>query len=118
MNPIEISRRQTLLAAMAGAAATALPVGTWATEVHSRPVDTTAGKVRGLREGGVSRFLAIPYGADTRSRRFRPALKPEPWNGVRDGSCQSNANRSLFGRVLPKGRFLSRSKALPLNPCG
>jgi para-nitrobenzyl esterase len=50
----------------------------------TRPVDTGSGKVRGLRAGGVSTFLGIPYGSDTGTHRFRAAHAPAPWSGVRD----------------------------------
>jgi para-nitrobenzyl esterase len=32
---------------------------------------------------GVSVFLGVPYGADTRARRFRAALPPSPWRDIR-----------------------------------
>ncbi|WP_264319415.1 carboxylesterase family protein [Rhizorhabdus wittichii] len=41
--------------------------------------DTTAGTVRGISEGGVRRFLGIPYAAvPVRARRFAPE-PAEPW---------------------------------------
>ena len=47
-------------------------------------VETTSGKIRGRKSGGIAQFLGIPYGEDTRAFRFRPATVPEPWVGVRD----------------------------------
>jgi len=47
-------------------------------------VRTTYGEVQGLRQGEVSCFLGIPYGASTAgSNRFMPPLPPPKWNGVR-----------------------------------
>ncbi len=48
-------------------------------------VDTTAGTVRGTIEGGVRRFLGVPYAAaPVGERRFAAPAPAEPWEGVRD----------------------------------
>jgi para-nitrobenzyl esterase len=65
--------------------------------------ETAAGTVRGMPEGGVWAFKGIPYGADTSGDgRFRPALAPEPWPGVREcfeygPSCPQVSYEQLIG---------------------
>lgn len=84
MNRIHTTRRTVLAGAAAGLfwgySSPLLASTTGLTD----PVKTAAGEVRGLRVGGVSAFLGVPYGADTGPRRFRPPVAPDPWTGVRD----------------------------------
>jgi len=65
------------------------------------PLETSCGRVRGLRAGGLSRFFGIPYGTDTGTNRFRPAVSPPSWSGVRD--CFSLGAKAPQGPVSLPG---------------
>lgn len=56
----------------------------------SEPIVTLeAGQVRGVAEGGVSRFLGIPYAAaPVGELRFREPQPHAGWTGVRDGTVK------------------------------
>ena len=48
----------------------------------SSPPEITlrSGRIQGRRDDGISRFIGIPYGADTSKTRFLPPRPPEPWD--------------------------------------
>jgi para-nitrobenzyl esterase len=82
---------KALAAAIAGAFAGACLPTAAATGVDSPVAATRSGRVRGYRDRGVLVFKGLPYGDDTSTRRFMPALRERPWQGVRDalahGAC-------------------------------
>ncbi len=53
------------------------------------------GRLRGEYINGVHGFRGVPYGADTATRRFQPALQEQPWQGVR--------NALAYGSAAPQG---------------
>ncbi|HEY0373636.1 MAG TPA: carboxylesterase/lipase family protein [Amnibacterium sp.] len=52
-------------------------------------VATTAGRVRGTREHGLTAWRGIPYAAPPVGElRFRAPVPPEPWTGIRDAAVR------------------------------
>lgn len=45
-------------------------------------VETCHGKVMGTANDGIQVYKGIPYGGDTRSRRFLLPVSPAPWSGI------------------------------------
>jgi len=87
--PESTTRRELLRQSLYGAgllAASSLPWSATARAAATKHVvaTTKSGKIGGYVENGVSVFKGVPYGADTSTRRYRPALPPTAWKGVRD----------------------------------
>ena len=81
----DTARRRLLGAALATPViGLGLQVTAFAATPASPVARTTAGRVRGTVEDGVSVFRGIRYGADTGSRRFMPPMAPQPWSDVVD----------------------------------
>lgn len=93
-SPLPPIRRRTFLGGAAAAAAAILP----SAAVRAQPGDpvarTSNGPVRGVRSDGINRFLGIRYGADTGRARFRPPVRPEPW--------QDAASATEYGPASPQ----------------
>ncbi len=65
----------------------------------------SGGQLRGSDDGGVARFLGIPYAAGPfGSNRMRPPQPVEPWAGVRDAT--------EYGPTSPKGDYPPQYQAL------
>ena len=78
------TRRNFLRGATCAVAAVAGP-HLAAAQTGDEVVETTHGRIRGVRIDGIHWFRGIPYGADTSGRnRFMPPRKVPNWSGVRD----------------------------------
>lgn len=67
-------------------------------------VETTSGRLRGLRVGDVHQFKGVRYGAPTEgAARFMPPQPVSPWTGVRDAASYGPCAPQYHG-VMP-GNF-------------
>ncbi len=67
-------------------------------------VKTAQGKVRGSRQGSVSVFKGMRYGADTSGpNRFRPPQPPPTWSGVQDALAYGPQSPQMRGPLADKG---------------
>jgi para-nitrobenzyl esterase len=75
-------------------------------------VGTQSGAVQGVVEGDLIAFRGIPYAAPpVGNLRWRPPVRPVPWQGIRDAS--------QFGNVCPQidfnGQVVGKEDCLTLN---
>jgi para-nitrobenzyl esterase len=83
----EVTRRDFVASILIGAAVpggAGLPRRAAAVSPRYSIATTRTGKIRGVQVNGVHVFKGVPYGADTRTQRFRAASAAASWKGVRD----------------------------------
>ena len=78
-------------------------------------VETSQGKLTGSIDGGVRRFLGIPYAEPpVGDLRFRAPVPAEPWQGVLEAtSFGAECMQWRFGGILP--RLVGEEDCLHLN---
>ena len=117
--PYKIDRRTLLTSSLIGgvlARRTGL-AATIATSAESPVADTSAGKVSGMVNNGVSVFRGIPYGASTAgANRFMPPRKPEPWTGIRNAFENGHTAPQLMPAASAIG-FGLRSNSIQGEDC-
>lgn len=94
---IGVNRREFVHRATATTLSAAVPHLVLAEARQNPVVHTTSGPVRGSWKGQIAAFLGIPYGAETRTRRFQAPTPPAPWNGVRDAVTWGDRAPQLGG---------------------
>ena len=86
--PEPLDRRRRTLLSTAAASLGLAAVAPLARAATAAPVvKTTAGRVRGSRDGDLQVFRGIRYGADTAPRRFMAPVAPTPWRGIAEATA-------------------------------
>lgn len=113
--PGQLDRRDLIRGTMAAGVATAALASTMAGAATARRgsaaaidtdrartvAQTVSGQVLGYRQGAVTMFKGVPYGASTGgANRFRPPQPVQPWSGVR--SCLH------YGPIAPQDKGTGR----------
>jgi para-nitrobenzyl esterase len=119
---MRIDRRTLLGYSAAAAASLALRGKAYAWADAAPLATTTAGKISGVMEDGVSVFKGVPYGGDTAKTRFRAPVAPAPWAGVKE--CASFATmapqlipaRAPRAATSPTGNLPTSSSGVPGAP--
>ncbi|MEL7737960.1 carboxylesterase/lipase family protein [Citromicrobium bathyomarinum] len=72
-------------------------------------VQTEAGKVQGLEQGGIDAFLGVRYAAPPLGDlRFQPPAKPEAWEGVADATGYGAPCMQLYSASGPTESEMTR----------
>lgn len=80
---------------------------------ESAEVQTTYGRIRGLKTNGLATFKGIPYGGSASgANRFKAAARLQPWTGVRD--ALKGGAPSLQSPLRPS---FGISEGLPSEDC-
>ncbi|KRA98022.1 para-nitrobenzyl esterase [Devosia sp. Root685] len=100
-----MTRRTALLSAAAMFGTAAFPRVGFSEETKTIEAKTTHGRVAGRSEGGIAKFLGIPYGAPPiGALRFKAPVAPEAWSGVRDALEFGNPSFQVAGGEMgPNG---------------
>ena len=106
-----ISRREFVKCAATAAALRATSNGLGQGSIQP-VVRTKAGSVRGRMHDGIAVFLGIPYGADTRERRFQAPVPPAAWTNVRDAFVWGDRAPQLSGNGMTS-RAQQRASSRP-----
>jgi para-nitrobenzyl esterase len=93
-------RRSALAVGLAALVAGLITVTAEVSRAAGSPgVELSVGRVLGERETGVTAFRGVPYGEDTRPRRFERALPKAPWSGT----LQARSFGPRCPQVAPEG---------------
>lgn len=96
-----VSLASTMAVAASGAAAARGGAAAIDTDRARTVAQTVSGQVLGYRQGAVTMFKGVPYGAPTGgANRFRPPQPVQPWSGVR--SCLH------YGPIAPQDKGTGR----------
>ncbi len=116
LKPLNMSRRSFLHGSAALTCGAALGRFVSAADTAGQEhveVETTYGRIRGLRTSGLQTFKGIPYGGSVSgAHRFKAAPPLQPWTGVRD--ALKGGAPSLQTPLRP---YFGISEPLPAEDC-
>ena len=114
-----LNRRTLLRNSGMVAASWALPIKAYAWADRTLVAATTAGKISGVIQEGISVFKSVPYGGDTAKTRFKAPVPPTPWAGVREClSFTTIAPQLVAARAGARPTVPSPTGAAPTSAAG